>query len=785
LEEARTETNQALQKLSTVEHELLETKKKYREQEEELHRKSNLLHIVEAAKNKLEGVIKDLQAEVKALKNKVEFLEKERANLQSQSESQAKLQNSQVHALEAVLESVTKEKETTKEHYEHLMEQERAQADERELAMKKEFGNKLNEIEEQYNGLRDHFDTNLVDERITVRKQKVEEDYERRIAALHADNESLEAEVTSLRSKLHVLLSGHELPSSHSFKEQTETMDRQSRPQQEALMTDLIAKSGRLNRELEEARVHLDEKQQTIRDLQDKCRNCNLHDERHKDELDAIKDQLRAELATEISQNSATSNADDMQVAEFKNEIALLREQIAELEKAEDASSSKQADELQETITSLNATIEQLNARIESLESANGSEENSEVQAKLNSAQSELTQRTTEHEAKVNQLLEEIETKQKRIDALEVREVELREEIERELRSKFAEAAAENHVADVEGFEKQLQDYKEHADAKEKEQGERIHLLTEECGAKDKQIEALHGRVKTLMTEVGNIQMELEKKSNELRNFGKKTDDKREQQQTHALEKKIQNLQAEHDQALSHLQQREKELEEQLNSLKEEKSKPVQSEEVQTVDAPEEQQPSAQQLTELEQQLKEKDELIEKLRRDLVEHCCEPPEVEDTSEGRRKDRSQSLAVVGDDKFRRRAANKFQCLVNQMTKGPDKKTTSKSVEKLNVVNPQPAAAKPPPTPSSRDKSPAAARSKSPSLLTRLRDRSPNKARSPAISEQSAASSSKNLLSPTDAERPASVIEERRRSSPARPLFSRTKQAGSEKRPAWKV
>jgi hypothetical protein len=55
-------------------------------------------------------------------------------------------------------------------HYEHLMEQERAQADERELAMKKEFGNKLNEIEEQYNGLRDHFDSNLVEERVSLRK---------------------------------------------------------------------------------------------------------------------------------------------------------------------------------------------------------------------------------------------------------------------------------------------------------------------------------------------------------------------------------------------------------------------------------------------------------------------------------------------------------------------------------------------------------------------------------------------------------------------------------------
>lgn len=61
-----------------------------------------LLEDIETAKDKLEGVIRDLKSEMKALKNKVEFLEKERQNLQSQSESQTQLQDSQVAALEAV-----------------------------------------------------------------------------------------------------------------------------------------------------------------------------------------------------------------------------------------------------------------------------------------------------------------------------------------------------------------------------------------------------------------------------------------------------------------------------------------------------------------------------------------------------------------------------------------------------------------------------------------------------------------------------------------------------------
>lgn len=57
-----------------------------------------------------------------------------------------------------MLESVTKEKETSKEHYEKLLEQEREQAEEREYSIKKEFSTKLNELEDQYNALREHIE---------------------------------------------------------------------------------------------------------------------------------------------------------------------------------------------------------------------------------------------------------------------------------------------------------------------------------------------------------------------------------------------------------------------------------------------------------------------------------------------------------------------------------------------------------------------------------------------------------------------------------------------------
>ncbi|VDP03695.1 unnamed protein product [Heligmosomoides polygyrus] len=196
LEDARAETNDALKRLSQSTSEYNEHRQNFLQQEEELKKKSKLLNVVEAAKIKLEVVIRDLQTEVRALKNKVEFLEKERANLQSQSESQTKLQNSQVNALEAVLESVTKEKEATKDHYEGLLIKERQQAEAREHAMKKEFSSKLNELEEQYTSLKEDLEHSA-----RLDRDELRESTQHEIRTLRTEKALLEAEVSALKQK--------------------------------------------------------------------------------------------------------------------------------------------------------------------------------------------------------------------------------------------------------------------------------------------------------------------------------------------------------------------------------------------------------------------------------------------------------------------------------------------------------------------------------------------------------------------------------------------------------
>uniref|UniRef100_A0A915D4U9 Protein FAM184A/B N-terminal domain-containing protein n=1 Tax=Ditylenchus dipsaci TaxID=166011 RepID=A0A915D4U9_9BILA len=177
---AKNETNEALKKLTEAKTDLEGIRKDYHDQKAEFDKKLKLLNVAETARQKLESTIRELQIEVKALRNKVDFLEMERDNLQSQSESQTQLHNSQVQALEAVLE---------------LLEREREQAEEREYSIKKEFSTKLNELEDQYNALREHIEQS---DSFGPENVKLWEEIE----CLRSEKSILEDEVTGLRTQL-------------------------------------------------------------------------------------------------------------------------------------------------------------------------------------------------------------------------------------------------------------------------------------------------------------------------------------------------------------------------------------------------------------------------------------------------------------------------------------------------------------------------------------------------------------------------------------------------------
>uniref|UniRef100_F1KRI0 Tag-278 n=1 Tax=Ascaris suum TaxID=6253 RepID=F1KRI0_ASCSU len=782
LEEARNETNDSLRKLSKVESELQQTKQQYREQEEELQRKSNLLNIVETAKSKLEAVIRDLQTEVKALKNKVEFLEKERANLQSQSESQTQLQNSQVHALEAVLESVTKEKESTKEHYEGLLDKERQQAEEREYAMKKEFSAKLNELEEQYNALKEQLEQNAQRD-----KEELQGKTEQQISSLRSQNSILIVELNALKSKLNDRIDeGDDLPK-------------------------LIDKMEELKADLEKSKERILEKEDEIKELKKQIEQEN---ELNDDQLAVIRDEIRTELV-----NSGEFGCNDDEFKRLKEKVSVLEE--------EKRTEQTEREKLFELVKQLQTDNEHLNEQVKEFNDKTNSEANA----------SEDDESNTSYNLKIERLMNDLREREKRIDQMEETQKRTKEEFE----SHLEERVEEETLKVTTMYEAKFEEVKREAEQERKKLGEEIVFLKEDSKAKSEQIEDLHSRVKNLLHEVTTIRAELDKKNIEIKNFSKKTDEylrRRDNQQAQVLERRIINLNKEHEKTIDLMKEHEMELAAKLRKLQEEiRNKPeLVSDGIQTDDLPQlkkethqystqEQQtePNEEELStkieELNNALKEKDEVIAHLREELFNQPC----YEGSEHEGKKNRSQSVATGEHMAMCQRAASKFQTLVSQMTEKKDR-SKLKNIDKVNAEgtntecvelakNKKDKEKEKKETEKEQDKrekererekerasksSGTIHRAKSPSLLTRLRDRSPAKAKSPTM-EMKTNDEKKHLLSPADAER-TTVVEDRRRVSPSRQLFTRSKRDSSSqstaalspslskeestKRPAWK-
>lgn len=778
LDQVKTETNDNIRRLTAVTSEFSECKQKFQQQEEELRRKARLLTVVEAAKEKLESVISDLQIEVKALKNKVEFLETERRNLQSQSESQTQLQSSQVNALEAVLHSVTNEKENTKEHYESLLLKERQQAEVREHAMKKEFSCKLNELEEQYTSLKEE-----LEESARLDKDELRESSQIEIQALRTEKSILAAEIRVLTQKIEDEEQDDITEQLAKIVEDTSQLTRTLEEYRERI-TGKDAEIMTLRKQLEKEITHTEDRNRLLQESTQK--ELEDHKETHSETvrvLNAEIDQFKSAFENEkeySKEKSMKIKELEAQNKTLSNELEKVKQEVVEVEL-----STSGNEELQNELDSKNKTIESLEQKIAELNEQIAAQEvkkNDEAEKTIAQLESENSSKTDQIEKlhlRVNDMLEQMGTIKEELVKKneEIKEISARSNQLSEINTAQATETKTKLATVSEEHEGELKKYQETIAQKEKEvsnQSERIGEL-ESC-LKEREVE---------LTDMQNKLDELTQQLNEETTvvlFDNSIQEKINEKETtitemnQKLESKDSEIAKLHEEMNNQKRQAEKRNEEKDELLRElrmekehlEAERAEQSRieaEVENVFQLEHETEWKERVEDLETALQRKNELIQQLQERLHDESTSEPHIK---------KRMSITSHGV----------FQNFVSQMKdkrEEASEKRTRKEAEKKAEKEKEKAekAAKEAAKELAREKSPA--RAKSPSILTRFRDRSPAKSKSDNL-ETTPSSSSRNLLSPFDAEK------RMERSSPSRPLFSSSKSkkegSSSEKRPAWK-
>lgn len=775
LDQVKTETNDNIRRLTAVTSEFTECKLKFQQQEEELRRRARLLTVVEAAKEKLESVISDLQVEVKALKNKVEFLETERRNLQSQSESQTQLQSSQVNALEAVLDSVSKEKENTKEHYESLLLKERQQAEIREHAMKKEFSCKLNELEEQYTSLKEE-----LEESARLDKDELRESSQIEIQALRTEKSILAAEIRVLTQKIEDEEQDDVTEQLAKIVEDTSQLTRTLEEYRERI-TGKDAEIMTLRKQLEKEITHTEDRNRLLRENTQK--ELEEHKETHSETvrvLNAEIDQFKSAFENEKEYGKEKS----LKIKELETQNNTLSK---ELEKTKDEAAALESsvsgnEELQNELDTKNKNIEDLEEKIAELNQkiiSQESDKTDELEKKIAELENENSSKSDQIEKlhlRVNDMLEQMGTikeelvkKNEEIKSISARTAELVEANSTQVNESESKLAtvSEKHNETLKKFQEKIVE-------KEKEvsnKAERIDVL-ETC-LKEREVELTDMRSKldeltrqlneetTVVLFDNSIQDKINEKEVKITEMNDKLESKDSEIAKLHEEMYIQNRKAEKkndekDRLLRQLRMEK----EQLEAERAEQSR-IEAE-VGNVFQVENESKWRERVDDLENALERKNELIQQLQERLIDESTSEPQIK---------KRMSITSHGV----------FQNFVSQMKdkrEEASEKKVRKEAEKKAEKEKEKAekAAKEAAKELAREKSPA--RAKSPSILNRFRDRSPAKSNTDNL-ETTPSSSSRNLLSPFDAEK------RMERSSPSRPLFSKTKKdGGSEKRPAWK-
>lgn len=335
---ARQQTEAAVRRLSELIAETEEHRQRLAAHQCELEQKVAQLTEAEADRARLEQTVRELRMEVQALRNRVELMEVERDGLQAQTQSQTKLHDSQLTALEAMLESVTRDKDGCVQQYEEMLQNERLLSERRENELRREFSAKLGELEEQYNGLREHveqhereqLDTGAEEEDNsegasagqygTTRNEKLWQEIE----SLRAEKKELEEELLDERSAR----SGEFMQIANAIKSVGKklTADKQQEEDEEEAVEEGNEEFDNVEQQQQPA-VQLAELLKWLREMERSVQGIV----REKEQAKARVEQLHQELEEEKAQNDGRQQKprkddDDEAVDEMEMKNAELRE---------------------------------------------------------------------------------------------------------------------------------------------------------------------------------------------------------------------------------------------------------------------------------------------------------------------------------------------------------------------------------------------------------------------------------------------------------------------------
>nr|XP_054766434.1 protein FAM184A-like [Lytechinus pictus] len=188
-------------RLKEVEGELAASRERCQEQAADMVKKSNLIGTLEATQLSNAATIKDMESDLSRLQDKVLWLEKERASLESSKQSLNQQQSSQLKSLEKALEDLSIEKQVLKERYESALEGAQTKGQEDLANLQKDHDSKMDQVLKAHKAELEKQQKEAAAELARL-KQELEGELESTQDRLSKERDSLQTQLNHLEAEL-------------------------------------------------------------------------------------------------------------------------------------------------------------------------------------------------------------------------------------------------------------------------------------------------------------------------------------------------------------------------------------------------------------------------------------------------------------------------------------------------------------------------------------------------------------------------------------------------------